>query len=159
MIECPWCANQVRLVDHICPACRHEVLPEHLAKAPKIAADELLQEASGGQASAEDGAAEGDWRRSAAESWAADEAAHAEGSLEEQIANRFRCAKCGGLDCHMKEVAMSGTGLSKLLDIDYNHYLFVSCLQCGFVEVYNPDVLRGYRSGKLGTVLDLLFGR
>lgn len=129
--------------------------------APKPAADVLPPEANAGPASAEDrGADDGDWRGSAAEPLAADEMAHdEEGSLEEQIANRFRCAKCGGLDCHTKEVAMSGTGLSKLFDIDYNHYLFVSCLQCGFVEVYNPDVLRGYRSGKLGTVLDILFGR
>ncbi|ALS22862.1 hypothetical protein PN4B1_05580 [Paenibacillus naphthalenovorans] len=30
MIECPWCNNQVQLVNDICPECKHEVLPEHL---------------------------------------------------------------------------------------------------------------------------------
>lgn len=53
---------------------------------------------------------------------------------------------------------MTGTGLSKIFDIQYNHYLFVSCTQCGHVEVYNPDILRGKKSGELGTILDLFFG-
>nr|WP_301539615.1 zinc ribbon domain-containing protein [Paenibacillus sp. NEAU-GSW1] len=49
--------------------------------------------------------------------------------------------KCGGNECEVNEVAMTGTGLSKLFDIQYNHYLFASCLACGFVEVYNPNIL------------------
>ncbi|WP_405083600.1 zinc ribbon domain-containing protein [Paenibacillus psychroresistens] len=78
--------------------------------------------------------------------------------MEQIIANRFICAKCKHNECHVKEVAMSGTGLSKLFDIEYNHFLFVSCLNCGFVEVYNPDILHGKKTGSLGTALDLLFG-
>lgn len=53
---------------------------------------------------------------------------------------------------------MSGSGLSKILDYDYNHFLFVSCTNCAYVEMYNPDILRGHKSGKLGTVMDILFG-
>jgi predicted nucleic-acid-binding Zn-ribbon protein len=53
---------------------------------------------------------------------------------------------------------MSGSGISKLLDIDYNHFLFVSCLNCGFVEVYNPSILDGKTRGELTTILDILFG-
>lgn len=82
----------------------------------------------------------------------------AELSVEEMIAHKFKCAKCRHDECNIKEVAMNGTGLSKLFDIEHNHYLFVSCLNCGFVEVYNPDVLHGKKSGTLGTVLDVLFG-
>ncbi|MCJ8010813.1 zinc ribbon domain-containing protein [Paenibacillus sp. KQZ6P-2] len=40
-----------------------------------------------------------------------------------------------------------------------HHFLFVSCTHCGFVEIYNPDVLRGYKSGTLSTLMDILFGR
>ncbi|GIP40164.1 hypothetical protein J31TS4_34440 [Paenibacillus sp. J31TS4] len=75
------------------------------------------------------------------------------------IQSRFRCRKCRNDDCRIKEVAMTGTGLSKLLDIQHNHYLFVSCSGCGYVEVYDPEVLEGHKPGKLGSVLDLLFGR
>lgn len=77
--------------------------------------------------------------------------------LEEQIRSRFRCPKCGGTHARTKEVAMTGTGLSKIFDIEHNHYLFVSCLQCGYTEVFDPEVLEGKR-GQLSTILDILFG-
>jgi predicted nucleic-acid-binding Zn-ribbon protein len=35
---------------------------------------------------------------------------------------------------------------------------FVSCLNCGFVEVYNPSILDGKTRGELTTILDILFG-
>jgi predicted nucleic-acid-binding Zn-ribbon protein len=79
-------------------------------------------------------------------------------SIEATISARFKCAKCSGTTCHTKEVAMTGTGLSKLFDIQHNHFLFVSCANCGYVEVYNPDVLSGKKAGELGTILDILFG-
>lgn len=53
---------------------------------------------------------------------------------------------------------MSGTGVSKIFDIEFHHYLFVSCTRCGIVEVFNPDVLRGHKSGVLGTMLDIIWG-
>ncbi len=53
---------------------------------------------------------------------------------------------------------MTGTGLSKMFDIQHNHFLFVSCEGCGYVEVYDPSVLEGKSRGELGTVLDILFG-
>ncbi|WP_308639756.1 zinc ribbon domain-containing protein [Paenibacillus silvisoli] len=79
-------------------------------------------------------------------------------SVIEVIENSFKCAKCGESDCHVKEIAMTGAGLSKLFDIQHHHYLFVSCSNCGFVEVYDPDVLAGHKVGKLGSVMDVLFG-
>ncbi|WP_409346495.1 zinc ribbon domain-containing protein [Paenibacillus sp. MBLB4367] len=130
MIECPWCSKQVTLVDHICPVCKHEVLPEHIDKANADADNEST----------------------------AYETVYEELSIEEILASRFTCAKCKHDECHIKEVAMSGTGLSKIFDIEHNHFLFVSCMNCGFVEIYNPDILSGKKSGSLGTVLDILFG-
>ncbi|MGX4585755.1 zinc ribbon domain-containing protein [Paenibacillus chitinolyticus] len=61
-------------------------------------------------------------------------------------------------DSIVKEIAMTGTGLSKLLDIQHNHYLFVSCMNCGSVEIYDPNVLEGHKVGKLGSIIDVLFG-
>jgi len=79
-------------------------------------------------------------------------------SVQSAIQQKFKCAKCGGAACRIKETAMTGTGLSKLFDIQHNHFLFVSCQTCGYVEVYDPNVLSGKTSGQLGTVLDILFG-
>jgi uncharacterized protein len=78
--------------------------------------------------------------------------------VEALIKKNFKCSKCQEKDCRIKEVAMTGTGLSKLFDIEHNHFLFVSCNNCGFVEVYDPDVLNGKKSGSLGTIMDILFG-
>ncbi|WP_420330186.1 zinc ribbon domain-containing protein [Paenibacillus contaminans] len=131
MIECPWCSKQVRLQEHICPACKHEVLPEHLDAALKEADPESAE-------------------------W---EEQDQDMSLEEMITNRFTCSKCRQNECKIKEVAMSGTGISKIFDIEHNHYIFVSCMNCGYVEVYDPDIWYGKKTGKLGTVMDVLFGR
>ncbi|CAG7645272.1 hypothetical protein PAESOLCIP111_04908 [Paenibacillus solanacearum] len=79
-------------------------------------------------------------------------------NIQDAIQDRFKCVKCSGTQCRIKEVAMTGTGLSKLLDIQHNHFLFVSCENCGYVEVYNPNILEGKTRGQLGTVLDILFG-
>ncbi|QBS38656.1 hypothetical protein E1B22_11385 [Thermaerobacter sp. FW80] len=73
------------------------------------------------------------------------------------IAQRFKCSKCGHDGARVKEVAMTGAGLSKIFDIQHNHYLFVSCQNCGYTEVYDPRALAGKR-GTLSTILDVLFG-
>ncbi|WP_136604859.1 zinc ribbon domain-containing protein [Paenibacillus dokdonensis] len=130
MILCPWCGQEVELVDQVCPECKTEVLPEHLM-------------GSNGETNAIGNV----------------EADTADLDIETVIMNEFKCSKCGHDECITDEVAMSGTGISKIMDINYHHFLFVSCTHCGFVEIYNPDVLRGYKSGKLSTVMDILFGR
>lgn len=78
-------------------------------------------------------------------------------SLEEQFATRFRCPKCQSSGAATRRVSTAGTGLSKLLDIQHNQFITVSCQHCGFTEMYDPSVLEGKRH--LGNVLDLLFGR
>lgn len=77
--------------------------------------------------------------------------------IEEAVKNKFKCNKCSHTRCRTKELAMTGSGISKFLDIQHNHFLFVSCENCGFVEVYDPNVLEG-KKGQLGSVLDMLFG-
>jgi predicted nucleic-acid-binding Zn-ribbon protein len=52
---------------------------------------------------------------------------------------------------------MSGTGLSRLLDIQHNRYVFASCNNCGYSEVYNLDILAG-RKDNVGNILDVIFG-
>jgi uncharacterized protein len=128
MIECPWCTETVEIIDDICPNCRYEVLLDR----------------------------DGNLRFDEPES-PVHELDSAE-SIGQLITDKFKCVKCSHKECDVKEVAMTGTGLSKILDVQHNHYLFVSCLQCGYVEVYNPDILAGKKSGALVSIIDLMFG-
>jgi predicted nucleic-acid-binding Zn-ribbon protein len=129
-VICPWCGSEVNLDGLICPECRHEVLPEHL---------EGKESGSSQDGDAGVGTAVGD-------------------DMNEihSIEHNYACAKCGHNECKTAEVAMTGTGLSKLLDIQHHVYLFVSCIRCGGVDIYDPSVLRGRQAGTFGTMLDLL---
>ncbi len=76
--------------------------------------------------------------------------------LEEQFEERFVCSKCGQSGAVTKRIAATGTGLSKFIDIQHNHFIAVSCRSCGYTELYNPDMLEG--KSIAGSVLDVLFG-
>lgn len=62
------------------------------------------------------------------------------------------CLKCGSRNARTKEVAMTGTGLSKMFDIQHNQFLVVYCENCGYSEFYNKQSSAG------SNVLDLFFG-
>lgn len=62
------------------------------------------------------------------------------------------CIKCGSRNAKTKEVAMTGTGLSKMLDIQHNQFVVVYCTKCGYSEFYNKASSTG------SNVLDLFFG-
>ena len=76
--------------------------------------------------------------------------------LEDQIEAKFVCAKCNAHGAKVKRFAATGTGLSKIFDFQHNAYLTASCKNCGYTELYNPEILEGKSS--LGTVLDVIFG-
>lgn len=76
--------------------------------------------------------------------------------LDEAIAERFVCPKCQSKGAQVKRFAATGTGLSRLFDIEHNVFIAASCENCGHTEIYNPEILEG--KDDLGTVLDLLFG-
>lgn len=77
--------------------------------------------------------------------------------VERLLTERFVCAKCGGNGAKVKKLAMTGVGLSRLLDLQHNRYLFASCQICGYTEVYDLRVLEG-KIGQGMNVLDFLFG-
>jgi len=62
------------------------------------------------------------------------------------------CIKCGGTEARETEIATTGTGLSKLFDIQHNKFRVVSCTRCGYSELYSMKSSLG------GNVLDLFFG-
>ena len=62
------------------------------------------------------------------------------------------CLKCGSRNAAQKEVAMTGTGLSKMFDIQHNQFIVVYCNNCGYSEFYNKKSSMG------SNILDLFFG-
>lgn len=77
------------------------------------------------------------------------------GHVENILAEKFVCPKCESRGGHVERLAMAGTGLSRLFEVQPHRYLFVSCQNCGFTEVYNLKTLEG--SDNVGTLLDILF--
>ena len=62
------------------------------------------------------------------------------------------CLKCGSRNASQKEVAMTGTGLSKMFDIQHNQFIVIYCNNCGYSEFYNKKSSTG------SNILDLFFG-
>lgn len=72
-----------------------------------------------------------------------------------QLAEAFICSKCDHKGAHAERLSMSGTGLSRLFEVQPYRYTFVSCTNCGYTEIYNLKVLEG--KDNLGTFLEILF--
>lgn len=62
------------------------------------------------------------------------------------------CIKCGSKDASKKEVAMTGTGLSKMFDVQHNQFIVVYYNNCGYSEFYNK------KSSSASNIFDLFFG-
>ncbi|MFD1851793.1 zinc ribbon domain-containing protein [Oceanobacillus bengalensis] len=62
------------------------------------------------------------------------------------------CIKCGSTRANKKEVAMTGTGLSKMFDVQNNQFIVVYCEDCGYSEFYNK------KSSGASNIMDLFFG-
>ncbi|AUV80714.1 nucleic acid-binding protein [Salinigranum rubrum] len=60
------------------------------------------------------------------------------------------CPKCGHTETEVDDIATSGTGLSKMFDIQNRTFTVVSCTNCGYSELY-----RGQSGGNL---VDLFLG-
>lgn len=77
------------------------------------------------------------------------------GRVEELLAQEFVCTRCEHQGAHVERLAMSGTGLSRLFEIQPYRYAFVSCTNCGYTEVYSLRTLEG--KDDLGMFLEVLF--
>jgi predicted nucleic-acid-binding Zn-ribbon protein len=77
------------------------------------------------------------------------------GNVEQSLSESFRCPKCESHGAHVERLSMSGTGLSRLLEVQAYRYAFASCHTCGYTEVYNLKTLEG--KDNLGTILEILF--
>lgn len=62
------------------------------------------------------------------------------------------CIKCGSTEAGTKEIATTGTGLSKLFDVQNNKFQVVYCKNCGYSEFYNKE------ASTVSNVIDFFFG-
>ncbi|WP_254537399.1 zinc ribbon domain-containing protein [Halomarina litorea] len=46
------------------------------------------------------------------------------------------CPKCGHGEVDVGEISTTGSGLSKMFDIQTNKFKVVSCTNCGYSELY-----------------------
>lgn len=76
--------------------------------------------------------------------------------VDHAIAQRFRCAKCGGRESTVERLAMTNNGAGRLLNVQNRTFLAICCQKCGFTEFYNDRTWGG--SSNLLSILDLLFG-
>jgi len=71
------------------------------------------------------------------------------------LAQKFVCPRCEQKSGYVERLAMSGTGISRFLEIQRHRYAFVSCTNCGYTEVFNLKMLEG--KDNLGDFLEILF--
>ena len=75
--------------------------------------------------------------------------------IEQQLASKFKCPKCGKREPVTDNMAVSGTGISRFLDVQNRKFITVTCSNCGYTELYNQEILKG--KTHLGDFLDFLF--
>jgi len=46
------------------------------------------------------------------------------------------CPKCGHRETEVDDIATAGTGLTKLFDVQNRRFTVVSCVNCGYSELY-----------------------
>jgi predicted nucleic-acid-binding Zn-ribbon protein len=76
-------------------------------------------------------------------------------NVDQALALEFSCGHCGHQGAHVERLAMAGTGISRLFEIQKYRYAFVSCVNCGYTEVFNLRTLEG--KDDVGTFLEVLF--
>lgn len=64
----------------------------------------------------------------------------------------FGCEKCGNQSASTDEISTTGSGLSKMFDIQTKKFTVVSCDNCGYSELYRDVGNRG------SDVVDVFFG-
>jgi hypothetical protein len=76
-------------------------------------------------------------------------------TIENHLSKQFTCAKCDSKGGHVEKLTMSGTGISRFLEVQPYRYAFVSCHNCGYTEIFSLKILQG--KDNVGTFLEVLF--
>ncbi|SNZ16182.1 hypothetical protein SAMN06269185_2716 [Natronoarchaeum philippinense] len=60
------------------------------------------------------------------------------------------CPKCGHTETELDSISTTGGGLSKMFDVQNRSFQVVSCVNCGYAELY--------KSSSSGNLADLFLG-
>ena len=64
----------------------------------------------------------------------------------------FQCAKCGHGQYETDQFRATGGNFAKLFDVQNKKFNTISCLQCGYTEIYRGD------KSRFGNILDFFVG-
>ncbi len=78
-------------------------------------------------------------------------------NFEREVESRFKCPKCGGNSCRVEKIAVTGAGITRLLDLQTNVFYAVVCENCGYTELYSKNVIDG-KGDRIMDILDVIFG-
>ena len=62
--------------------------------------------------------------------------------VAEKVEKRFICSKCNNKEGYYRRISVTGDGLSRLFDIQYNKFVSVSCTRCGYTDFFELEKLR-----------------
>ena len=65
---------------------------------------------------------------------------------------QFQCAKCGHDQYETDQFRATGSNFAKLFDIQNKKFNTLTCLQCGYTEIYRDGTSR------FGNILDFFVG-
>ena len=69
------------------------------------------------------------------------------------VKGTYSCVKCKGTEHRDGELRTTGSGISRLLNIQNQKYATVACAKCGYAELYRLD---GKGIGNsIGNIMDL----
>lgn len=51
----------------------------------------------------------------------------------------FKCVKCGCKEFVQDVFCVTGTGISRILDIQNKKFVTISCIKCGYTELYRKE--------------------
>lgn len=68
------------------------------------------------------------------------------------MTNNYTCPKCGGNHYSTDQISTTGTGLSKIFDIQNRKFTIVTCNNCKYSEMYKAEV------SELSNIFDLFIG-
>jgi len=57
--------------------------------------------------------------------------------------NERGCPKCGHTETDVGSISTTGSGLTRLFDIQTNQFQVVTCTNCGYTELYRDVRSRG----------------
>lgn len=62
------------------------------------------------------------------------------------------CVKCGHTEVEEGTLSATGSGFSKIFDLQHNNFTTITCKNCGYTEFYKVD------KNRTTDIVDLFFG-